>query len=60
MLLNILKDLIQEDPLREEINLENKGLSLIDTNSVDLLGRLKNLKVLNLAENHLTKLPRNL
>ena len=60
MLLNILKDLIQQDPLREEINLENKGLSIIDNNSVELLGRLKNLKILNISENHLTKLPKNL
>jgi len=60
MLLNTLRELIQEDPLREEVNLENKGITLLDTNSVELLSRLKNLKALNLAENYLQRLPCNL
>ena len=60
MLLNTLSELIQEDPLREEVNLENKGITFLDTNSVELLSRLKNLRVLNLAENYLQRLPCNL
>ena len=60
MLLNLLKKFIQEDPLREEIVLEDQGISFIDTNSMEIMSRLKNLKSINLADNHITKLPANM
>ena len=60
MLLNRLKELIQENPYREEIDLSGAGLQSIDNNSIDLLSRFRNLKRLNLADNMLTKIPANL
>ena len=39
MLINKLKELIQEDPLREEIDLSNQAITMLDNNSVDLLSR---------------------
>ena len=60
MLINKLKELIQEDPLREEIDLSNQAISILDNNSVDLLSRFQNLKFLNLSDNYLQKLPNNM
>ncbi len=60
MLINKLKELIQEDPLREEIDLSNQALTMLDNNSVDLLSRFQNLKFLNLSDNYLQKLPKNM
>ena len=57
MLLNRLKTLIKEDPLREEIDLSSQTIYALDTNSVDLLSRFKNLKILNLSDNCISKLP---
>jgi len=60
MLLNLLKKFIQEDPLREEIVLEDQGISFIDTNSMEIMSRLKNLRSINLADNNISKLPANM
>ena len=60
MLINKLKELIQEDPLREEIDLSNQAITMLDNNSVDLLSRFQNLKFLNLSDNYLQKLPKNM
>jgi Leucine-rich repeat (LRR) protein len=60
MLLNRLKTLIKEDPLREEIDLSNQAIYALDSNSVDLLSRFRNLKILNLSDNYISKIPLNL
>ena len=60
MLINRLKELIVTDPLREEIDLSNSAIAVLDTNSVDLLSRFKNLKKVNLSDNYLQKLPINM
>jgi Leucine-rich repeat (LRR) protein len=60
MLINRLKELIVSDPHREEIDLSNQAISLLDNNSVDLLSRFKNLIKLNLSDNYLQKLPNNM
>ena len=59
-LLQYLKSLMDEDPNRDEVNLEDKQLTHLDNLAIDLLGRFSNLRTLNLSENYLTKLPKNL
>jgi len=53
MLLNTLKELIQEDPLRNHVDLSAKQISVVDNNSVDVLSRFKNMRSLNLSDNYL-------
>lgn len=60
MLLNTLKELIQEDPLRNYVDLSAKQISVLDNNSVDVLSRFKNMRSLNLSDNYLQKLPANM
>ena len=60
MLISKLKELIVSDPLREEIDLSNSNIAILDNNSVDLLSRFKNLQKLNLSDNYLQKLPNNM
>jgi len=59
-MLTFLKDLITTNPFVEEIDLENKGITAIESHAVDLLGRFSELKRINLAENHIRKLPNDL
>jgi hypothetical protein len=59
-MLSFLKDLIATNPFVEEIELENKGIASLDAHSVDLLGRFSELKKINLADNHIRKLPNDL
>lgn len=59
-MLSFLKELITTNPFVEEIELENKGITSLDPHSVDLLGRFSELKKINLAENHIRKLPNDL
>jgi Leucine-rich repeat (LRR) protein len=59
-MLSFLKDLITTNPFVEEIDLENKGITSLDPHSVDLLGRFSELKKINLADNHIRKLPNDL
>ena len=59
-MLSFLKDLITTNPFVEDIDLENKGLTSLDMHSVDLLGRFSELRKINLAENYLRKLPKDL
>lgn len=59
-MLTFLKDLITTNPFVEEIDLENKGITSLDPHSVDLLGRFSELKKINLADNHIRKLPNDL
>jgi hypothetical protein len=40
MLLNLLKSIIEADPFTSEVNLENREVTALDSNSCDLLGRL--------------------
>ena len=60
MLLNTLKELIQEDPLRNHVDLSAKQISVVDNNSVDVLSRFKNMRSLDLSDNYLQKLPANM
>ena len=60
MLLNLLKKFIQEDASKEEINLEDKGITFIDQNSMEIMSRLKGVKSINLSENSIAKLPANM
>ena len=53
MIINRLKELIVSDPLREEIDLSNSAINVLDNNSVDLLSRFKNLRKINLSDNYL-------
>ncbi|CDW87543.1 UNKNOWN [Stylonychia lemnae] len=59
-MLSFLKDLITTNPFVEEIDLENKGITSLDPHSVDLLGRFSELKKINIADNHIRKLPNDL
>ncbi len=59
-MLAFLKELITTNPFVEEIDLENKGITSLDPHSVDLLGRFSELKKINLADNHIRKLPNDL
>ena len=59
-MLSFLKDLITTNPFVEEIDLENKGITTLDPHSVDLIGRFSELKKINLADNHIRKLPNDL
>lgn len=59
-MLSFLKDLITTNPFVEDIDLENKGITTLDTHSVDLLGRFSELKKINLADNYIRKLPNDL
>lgn len=59
-MLSFLKELITTNPFVEEIELENKGITSLDAHSVDLLGRFSELKKINLADNHIRKLPNDL
>jgi hypothetical protein len=59
-MLSFLKDLITTNPFVEEIDLENHGISSLDPHSVDLIGRFSELKKINLADNHVRKLPNDL
>jgi len=52
--------LITTNPFVEEIDLENKGITTLDPHSVDLIGRFSELKKINLADNHIRKLPNDL
>ena len=59
-MLSFLRDLIGTNPFVEEIDFENKGISTLDPHSVELLGRFQELKRINLADNHIRKLPNDL
>lgn len=59
-MLSFLKELITTNPFVEEIDLENKGITSLDPHSVDLIGRFSELKKINLADNHIRKLPNDL
>lgn len=59
-MLSFLKELITTNPFVEDIDLENKGITSLDPHSVDLLGRFSELKKINLADNHIRKLPNDL
>lgn len=59
-MLSFLKELITTNPFVEEIELENRGITSLDPHSVDLLGRFSELKKINLADNHIRKLPNDL
>ena len=59
-MLSFLKELITTNPFVEEIELEDKGIHSLDPHSVDLIGRFSELKKINLADNHIRKLPNDL
>jgi len=59
-MLNFLKELIATNPFVEELDFENRGITTLDTTSVELIGRFAELKLLNLADNHIKKLPGDL
>ena len=59
-MLNYLKELITTNPFIIDIDLENKGIVSLDPHSVDLLSRFSELKKINLADNHIKKLPNDL
>lgn len=59
-MLSFLKELITTNPFVEDIDLENKGITSLDPHSVDLIGRFSELKKINLADNHIRKLPNDL
>ena len=48
---------MDQNPQRQEIDLSNQQLSLLDSSSLLLLEKFENLQSLNLADNNLTKLP---
>jgi Leucine-rich repeat (LRR) protein len=60
MLLSILKQLFDEDASRKVIDLGGRQLQSIDSSSLQMLSKFKNLRMLNLSDNYLTKLPQNL
>ena len=59
-MLSFLKDLITTNPFVEDIDLENRGITSLDAHSVDLMSRFSELKKINLADNHIRKLPNDL
>ena len=59
-MLSYLKELLTSNPFISSLDLSNRGITVLDPHSVQLLARFTELRRLDLSDNQLRRLPADL